>query len=383
MKIAQEVCGFTLGEADVLRKAVGKKIKELLDAQEQKFINGAVKNGADKNVAEELWQWILPFASYGFNKSHSAAYALIAYQTAYLKAHYPVEFMASVLTSEKADVERIAILIEECKKMQIEVLPPNINESLKNFTVVPQKNQIRFGLLAIKNVGENIIDTITAERKANGQFSTMSDFINRIHSKDLNKKSMEALIKAGAFDQFAERNQLLKNLEKLLEIARENQKTKNSAQIGLFASIKTAPFEIKLDPYPPAKQFEKLMWEKELLGLFVSSHPLQSYRRLFETKTFPISKIDQGAVNKKVILGGIISQVKKIITKNGKPMVFMKLEDLTSKTEIVVFPNLLESKPEIFQENKIVFVAGRVDDRNGELKVVADDVQEILTPRES
>jgi DNA polymerase-3 subunit alpha len=194
---------------------------------------------------------------------------------------------------------------------------------------------------------------------------------------------MEALIKAGAFDQFAERNQLLKNLEKLLEIARENQKTKNSAQIGLFASIKTAPFEIKLDPYPPAKQFEKLMWEKELLGLFVSSHPLQSYRRLFETKTFPISKIDQGAVNKKVILGGIISQVKKIITKNGKPMVFMKLEDLTSKTEIVVFPNLLESKPEIFQENKIVFVAGRVDDRNGELKVVADDVQEILTPRES
>jgi DNA polymerase-3 subunit alpha len=218
MKIAQEIAGFTLGEADVLRKAVGKKIKELLDAQETKFIQGAIKNGVEKKIAEEIWQWILPFAAYGFNKSHSAAYALIAYQTAYLKAHYPVEFMASVLTSEKADVERIAVLIEECKKMQIEVLPPNINESLKNFTVVPDKNQIRFGLIAVKNVGEGIIEAVTSERKANGPFLTMSDFIYRVHTKDLNKKSMEALIKAGAFDQFAERNQILQNLEKLLEL---------------------------------------------------------------------------------------------------------------------------------------------------------------------
>ncbi len=398
MKIAQEICGFTLGEADVLRKAVGKKIKELLDAQEQKFINGAINNGVDKKVAEELWQWILPFAAYGFNKSHSAAYALIAYQTAYLKAHYPVEFMASVLTSERADVERIAVLIDECKKMQIEVLPPNINESLKNFTVVPEKNpaspsaspnrgerqggQIRFGLLAIKNVGENIIDAVVQERKNAGAFANMSDFIYRVQSKDLNKKSMEALIKAGAFDQFAERNQLLSNLEKLLEIARENQKNKNSAQIGLFASVKTAPKEIKLEPSVPAKAFEKLMWEKELLGLFVSSHPLQGYRKLFESRCFPISKITQETVNKKIILGGIISGVKKIITKTGKPMIFMKLEDLTSKMEIVVFPNLLEANPLALQENKIVFIAGRVDDRNGEIKVVADDVQEIVTPKE-
>jgi len=227
MKIAQEICGFTLGEADVLRKAVGKKIKGLLDAQEHKFVEGAIKNGVDKKIAEELWQWILPFASYGFNKSHSAAYATIAYQTAYLKAHYPVEFMASVLTSEKADVERIAFLIDECKKMDVEVLPPNINESLKNFTVVPEKNQIRFGLIAIKNVGTNIIDAIVQEKKAKGPFKSIGDFIYRIHSKDLNKKSMEALIKAGAFDQFAERNKLLQNLEKLLEIARENNKLKD------------------------------------------------------------------------------------------------------------------------------------------------------------
>src|SRR3989339_992497 len=293
MKIAQEVCGFTLGQADVLRKAIGKKIKDLLDAQKDKFTNGAIENGASKQVAKELWQWILPFAAYGFNKSHSAAYATIAYQTAYLKAHYPVEFMASVLTSEKADVERISFLIDECKKMDVEVLAPNINESLKNFTVVPEKNQIRFGLLAVKNVGTNIVDAIVEERKNNGRFSTISDFINRVKSKDLNKKSMEALIKAGAFDEFAERNQLLQNLEKMLEIARENNKNTNSNQMGLFASsgIKITSKEIKLEPAPPASEFERLGWEKELLGLYVSSHPLNSFKKLFEKRTTPLIKL--------------------------------------------------------------------------------------------
>ncbi|MEK7658525.1 MAG: DNA polymerase III subunit alpha [Patescibacteria group bacterium] len=386
MKIAQEICGFTLGEADVLRKAVGKKIKNLLDAQEVKFIDGAVKNGVSKKIGEELWQWILPFAAYGFNKSHSAAYATIAYQTAYLKSHYPVEFMASVLTSEKADVERIAFLIDECKKMNVEVLPPNINESLKNFTVVPKNppagGQIRFGLLAIKNVGVNIIDAVVEERKANGKFSSISDFIHRVKSKDLNKKSMEALIKAGAFDEFAERNRLLQNLEKMLEIARENNKNNNSNQIGLFASagVKITS-EIKLEPATPASNFEKLGWEKELLGLYVSSHPLYSFKKLFENKTTPISRIDASFVNKKIIVGGLVSSVKKIITKNGKPMLFMKLEDLTGKTEIIIFPNLLERNPAALQENKIIFVAGRVDDRNGEIKIVADDAQEIIVPK--
>jgi len=384
MKVAQEIAGFTLGGADVLRKAVGKKIKELLDAQENKFIDGTVKKGFNIKIAKELWQWILPFANYGFPKAHAAAYATIAYQTAYLKAHYPVEFMASVLTSEKADVERIALLIEECKKMDIEVLPPNINESLKNFTVVPDQQKIRFGLLAIKNVGANIIEAVVQERKDHGPFTSIGDFINRVNSKDLNKKSMEALIKAGAFDAFNERNQLLANLEKLLEIARENQKQKSNGQIGLFAFAPTAiKTEIKLEPAQPAHLLEKLTWEKELLGLYVSSHPLQGFKKLFETKTVAMATIDKSMVNRKIILGGLISQVKKIITKTGKPMLFMKLEDLTAKTEIVIFPNLLEAKPECLKENKIVFVVGRVDDRNGEIKIVADDVQEIITPRES
>jgi len=382
MKIAQEVCGFTLGEADVLRKAVGKKIKEFLDAQEAKFINGAIENGASKKVAQELWQWILPFASYGFNKSHSAAYATIAYQTAYLKAHYPVEFMASVLTSERADVERISFLIDECKKMNVEVLAPNINESLKNFTVVEGKNQIRFGLLAIKNVGVNIVDAVVEERKINGKFTSISDFIHRIKSKDLNKKSMEALIKAGAFDEFEERAKLLANLEKMLEIAREANKNINSKQIGLFASAGVKiNSDIKLEPATPVTNFEKLGWEKELLGLYVSGHPLDGFKKLLASRTTPIIKIDNTFVDKKLIIGGLISSVKKIITKKGQPMLFMKVEDLTGKMEVVIFPNLLERNPNALQENKIVFVAGRVDDRNGEIKIVADDAQEILVPK--
>ncbi len=383
MKIAQEISGFTLGEADVLRKAVGKKIKDLLDAQEAKFISGAIKNGVSNKIAKQLWQWVLPFASYGFNKSHSAAYATIAYQTAYLKAHYPVEFMASVLTSERNDVDRISFLIDECKKMEVEVLAPNINESLKNFTVVDGKSQIRFGMLAIKNVGINIIDAIVEERKNNGKFSSIGDFIYRVKSKDLNKKSMEALIKSGSFDEFAERNQLLSNLERMLEIARENNKNGNSNQMGLFASVKISNNEIKLEPAKPASNFEKLGWEKELLGLYVSSHPLNEFKKLFATRTTPIAKIDETFVDKKLVVGGLISNVKKIITKKGQPMLFMKLEDLTGKTEVVIFPNLLERNPNALQENKIVFVAGRVDDRNGEIKIVADDVQEILVNRES
>ena len=355
----------------------------MLDAQEAKFISGAIKNGVSNKIAKQLWQWVLPFASYGFNKSHSAAYATIAYQTAYLKAHYPVEFMASVLTSERNDVDRISFLIDECKKMEVEVLAPNINESLKNFTVVDGKSQIRFGMLAIKNVGINIIDAIVEERKNNGKFSSIGDFIYRVKSKDLNKKSMEALIKSGSFDEFAERNQLLSNLERMLEIARENNKNGNSNQMGLFASVKISNNEIKLEPAKPASNFEKLGWEKELLGLYVSSHPLNEFKKLFATRTTPIAKIDETFVDKKLVVGGLISNVKKIITKKGQPMLFMKLEDLTGKTEVVIFPNLLERNPNALQENKIVFVAGRVDDRNGEIKIVADDVQEILVNRES
>jgi len=381
------LAGFTLSEADVLRKAVGKKIEKLLQAQEEKFIQGMVNNGIKKETALKIWQWILPFARYGFNRSHSAAYATIAYQTAYLKTHYPVEFMASVLTSEKADIERIALLIEDCKRMGIKVLAPNINESLKNFTVVPGKNKIRFGLVAIKNVGENVIDVIVNEVKNNGPFKSIEDFVQRVNSKDLNKKSLESLIKAGAFDEFAERNQLLHNLERLLEWSKETQKNKANGQKGLFEKLDAGNFNnhIHLEKTKPATNFEKLNWEKELLGLYVSSHPLEEYKNILAKKTLSLAEIRNyyglGLNNNKerVRVGGIISGIKKIITKKGQPMLFVKLEDLTDKTEVVVFPGVVERNAAAFQENKIVFITGRIDFRDNAPKILADQVEEIIT----
>ena len=377
LKIVQNLAGLTLSEADVLRKAIGKKIRKLLMEQKEKFIKGMKANGIEETTTQKIWAWIEPFASYSFNRSHAACYATIAYQTAFLKAHFPSEFMAAVLTSERNDIERIAVLIQECKKMGLEVLPPDVNESFIFFSVVPKKNQIRFGLSAIKNVGINIVETIVKERKANGPYLSIQDFISRISCKDLNKKSLESLIKAGVFDKMSERNQLLFNLERLLEYSRESQKAKQNGQTGLFDKIGFNN-EIRLSVAEPALEEEKLAWEKELLGLFISSHPLNGFKKILEKKTTAIAKISSITPGKKVRVGGIISKIKKIITKTGKPMLFISLEDLTDKIEVIVFPGIIEKNPTLFLENKIVFIEGRIDVRDGMPKMICETVEEII-----
>jgi len=340
------------------------------------------------------------FTANGFivHNSHSTGYGIIAYQTAYLKANYPVEFMAAVLASEKQDVERIAFLLEECKRMNIEVLPPDINESFKNFAVV-DKNKIRFGLLAIKNVGHNIVETIVNERAAHGKYQSIGDFVNRTLSKDLNKKSMEALIKTGAFDKLEERNMLLGNLERLLTCSREIQNNKKNGQKGLFdgSKMKTT---INLEQMEPAGAAEKLQWEKELLGLFVSGHPLETCPKSVAKKTVPISKILQeltktedqpgfplnvpDKIFKKIMPGtrlkicGLISRIKKIITKSGRPMFFVKIQDLTGEIEAIIFPNSAEQYAHVLQENKIVIVSGRVDFKDDSPKMIVDGIEEII-----
>jgi len=384
MKIAQEMAGFTLAEADVLRKAIGKKIKKLLMGQKEKFIEGMKKNNIPEQVALQIWYWIEPFASYSFNRSHAAAYATLAYQTAYLKAHFPAEFMAALLTSERNDVERISVLITECRKMGLEVLPPDINESFIFFSVVPKKNQVRFGLSAIKNVGSNVVEIIVEERKAKGHYASIDDFISRVSSKDLNKKSFESLIKAGVFDKMAERNQLLQNVERLLEFSRETQKTKVNGQNGLFDGLQYNS-KMSLAAAPPANEKEKLAWEKELLGLFVSSHPLNEFRKILEKKVTPISSLPDhiSRRNVRVRIGGMISGIKKIITRSGKPMLFVNLEDLKGRIEIVVFPSAIERNPTIFQENKIVMIEGRLDSKDGIPKVICEGVEEIIDIKEN
>lgn len=376
MRIARDLAGFTLSEADILRKAVGKKIKSLLLEQKEKFIDGMVDNGIKEDTAQKIWQWILPFARYGFNKSHSTCYATIAYQTAFLKANFPIEFMTAVLASERADIERIAFLIEECKRMGINVLPPDINESDENFTVTGKK-EIRFGLEVIKNVGHNVVSTIVQERKRGGAFDSIADFINRIEAKDLNKKSLESLIKAGVFDKLSERKQLLVNLEMLLNWKREVQRQKAIGQRGLFDGIKFN-HEIPLKPTLPATKKEKLNWEKELLGLFVTSHPLEDFKEILKKRALPIAKVAREFFGKRVKVLGIISNVKRIITRNGKPMLFVTIEDLTDRIEVVAFPKVIERNPTSFQENKIVLVSGQVNTKDGVPKLICEDIEEII-----
>jgi len=378
LQIARDLAGFSYGQADILRKAIGKKIKSLLNEQKDKLIQGMRDNKVPDRVAKEIWEWILPFAQYGFNRSHSCSYAMIAYQTAWLKANYPIEFMASLLTSERHDLEKIAFLIEECKKMKIEVLPPDINESLTNFTVVAGQKQIRFGLSAIKNVGNNIVKAITQERKENGPFKNLGNFLSRINSKDLNKKSLESMARAGVFDSIIERNQILSNIEDILEFNREHQKKKNSGQRNLFEGKINLGSDIRLASVAPASKKEKLEWEKELLGLFITSHPLDSFKSLFDKKAFPLKIITRQIEGKKIRVAGILSNLKKIITKTGKPMLFVKLEDLTDKIEVVVFPSILERNPLSFRENKIVFITGRVSYKDNSPKIICDDIQEVI-----
>lgn len=380
MQIARELAGFSLAEADTLRKAIGKKIKSLLLEQKTKMIKGMQKNGIPERVAQEIWDWVLPFARYGFNRSHSACYAMIAYQTAYLKAHYPVEFMSALMTAESTDVERTGFLIEECKRMGIEVLPPDINESFRTFSVVPEEKKIRFGLLAVKNVGHNVVEAIVEERKRGGNFSSLEDFLLRIDPKVLNKKSLESLIRAGSFDQFGERGRLFANVEQLLDFARESQRKKQERQGGLFDTLSPHGISatLTLRSATAATEREKLRWEKELLGLYVSGHPLKEYQKALATKIIPLAQISQDFVGKLVKIGGVIGGIKKIITKTGKPMLFVNVEDETKSIEVIAFPAIIERNPTFFQENKIVMISGKVDARDGVPKIIANEVEEIV-----
>jgi DNA polymerase-3 subunit alpha len=378
MEIAKELAGFTLAEADILRKAVGKKIKKLLDEQKDKMIQGMIKNKIPSDVAQKIWQWAEPFASYGFNRAHAACYALIGYQTAYLKANFPTEFMSALMTSDENDIERIAFLVGECQEMDIKVLPPNINESLANFTVVGPKT-VRFGLAAIKNVGSNIVAAIVQERKNNGPYKSIADFIERVQSKDLNKKSLESLAKSGAMDVLGERNQLLLNMDSLLSFAKEIQKTKANGQASLFglnSNIETR--SLRLAEVPPAERKEKMSWEKELLGLYVSDHPIREHENYLKNNSIATNKITAKMAGSAVRVGGVITKIQKVITKaSGKPMLFVTLEDSSGKIEILVFPKQLEKNPVIWQEDKIVLISGKVTNRNDELKIICDSVEEI------
>ncbi len=383
MQIARDMAGFSLGDADVLRKAVGKKIASLLQEQKKKFIQGCKDNDVPEATAKKVFEFIEPFAGYGFNRAHAACYAMIAHQTAYMKANYPTEFMASLLTAEQNDTDRISILVEECGQMGIEVLPPDINESLKQFTAVmdSEEPRIRFGLLAIKNVGSNVVQTIIDERKTAGPYKNLEDFLSRVKTKDLNKKSLESLIKCGALDKFGERGQMLSNLEKLLLFVKErNQESLNgqSNLFGLAPALDVSP-KLNLEPTEPAEEKQKLGWEKELLGLYVTEHPFRYFQEYLNDIITPFSYLNEKLANQYINAAGIISNIKRIITKKGESMYFVRLEDTQGSTEVLVFPRTLQETAHIWQEDKMVITNGRVSDKDGEIKIIAGKSM-LITP---
>jgi DNA polymerase-3 subunit alpha len=377
MQIARDLAGFSLGEADVLRKAVGKKIKELVEEQREKFTEGCIKNGISEKVASLVFAFIEPFAGYGFNRSHAACYALIGYQTAYLKAHYPAEFMAALLTSSESHIDRIAIEVREAREMGIEVLPPHINESFENFAVIIDDDgtpRIRFGINAIKNVGHVIAETLVEERKKNGPFTSLENFLERVQNKDLNKKSLEALIKVGAFEGFGERNLLLENVDALLHYSKNLRSLAEVHSQSLFGGLDLPKATLTLEPKEAALQKTILVWEKELLGLYVSSHPIIEYQAYMKRHTLPIGDLDQKQGDMRITLGGVITAVRKVITKKGTPMYFATLEDLSGQIEILVFGRLAENSGELLKEDEIVLIDSKVSFKDGAPRVSAESI---------
>ena len=380
MQIARDLAGFTLAEADTLRKAIGKKIKSLLAEQKEKFVSRMISSKVEKSIARKLGELLEPFARYGFNRSHAASYARVAFETAYLKTYWPLEFMASLMNSDEKDIDRLSFLMKEAKELGIEVRPPEINTSYDGFT--PEEFQggpaIRFGLRAIKNVGSNVVRAIIKERSENGIFTNLEDFLGRIPYQDLNKKSLEALIKSGATDCLGERAALLENIELLLQHHRESAKQRNGAQDSLFnESAAASQPSLALKEVPPASPEERLRWEKELLGLFISGHPLEKFREVLSRQKLNIKLIKSFKAGSPVIIGGIIEELKKVLTRHNQPMLFLKLADFTDSIEAVVFPRLLSANGGVFQPDACVVLKGSISIRGGNPSIICDEARKL------
>ncbi len=409
MRIARDVAGFSLGGADILRKAVGKKIAKLLAEQEAKFIEGGVKMGHKEKEMKKLWQWIQPFAQYGFNKSHAASYARIAYQTAYLKTHYPNAFLAALLTSDYGDLDRIAIEINECERLKIKVLPPSVNHSFVEFGVDKDSGDIRFSLAAIRNVGTMVAEAVTEERKQNGTYKNLADFLTRLDKHYLNRKTLESLIKAGAMDDFGDRNSMSDNLDKIVEAVNDLHTDKNTCQMDLFDDGSEGPVMPKtqnlkfLDSFPNRDVTEeqgdcdntekgavalktrpnlmiRLSWEKDYLGLYLSDHPLRQFQGVLAKISQPICNCKEKPIGSRVKIGGMIISVKQILTKKGEPMAFAVLTDATfDKIELVVYPRVLLNSVSIIAKDKVVIIDGKLTERDGNKQIVCESIEELTS----
>ncbi|MES2623025.1 MAG: DNA polymerase III subunit alpha [Patescibacteria group bacterium] len=390
LMMAHKIAGYSWGEVDKFRKAVGKKIPEEMAAQKDKFIKGCVTHSKwSEKKASDVWKWIEPFAAYGFNKAHSVSYGRVAYVTAYLKANYPSEYMTAVLTAESGDLEGVAVSIKECRRMGITILPPSINESFGTFTVIPEYNKetgkdaIRFGLFSIKNLGEGIAQSIIDNRTKDGAFTSIENFLERIQDRNLNRKSLEALIKSGAMDDLGDRMDLLEGLEKYLEYNKSNAKI-DAAQGNLFDMFGGAEEAIvehkEITAQRPETLQQRLLWEKDLLGFYISGHPLDKYKSVFEKRDIDVLKVlAEGVAEKMYILGGIVERVKEIPTKKDplKKIIFFTLKDLSGEIEVVVFPKQVDEARKVIIEESCIVLKGKFSPHEDKKSLVFESAQKL------
>ena len=386
MKIANVLANYSLGDADILRRAMGKKIPAVMENEKEKFMAGAIENNIPEDKAEYIFDLMAKFAGYGFNKSHSAAYALIAYQTAYLKAHYPAQFMAALLSCDMNNTDKVVVYISECKDREIEVLPPDINESDKDFTVV--EDRIRFGLAAVKNVGEAALDSIIEERTTEGSFKSLEDFCCRVDLRRVNRRVLESLIKAGAFDSLGKkRSQIFAILDQALEQGQAAQRDRLSGQISLFAVMgsetKEQHAKLELPDIPEWPDQEKLSFEKETVGFYLTGHPLDAYMEdILAVTDTNLTEKKEWHEGQSLRVGGLIRDLKVKKTKKGKQMGIITLEDISGTTEVVVFPELYSQCIEILESETPVVIEGTVKkDERGD-NIIANGIDLLSMARE-
>ncbi|MBD3330615.1 DNA polymerase III subunit alpha [Candidatus Peregrinibacteria bacterium] len=378
LQLARDFAGFSLGEADILRKAVGKKIPSLLAEQREKFIRGACDLGHKKKFAQEVFKKVIePFAGYGFNKAHAVCYGLIAYQTAYLKAHYPVEFMSALLSSDATNTDRVVLEIKECNEMGIKILPPSINESLSNFTVV-DNDKIRFGLLAVKGIGEGPVRTIIDERKANGPYESLDDFASRVPYKIINKKLIQALSYSGALDEFGNRNQLAESYDEISNFAKSHQETALHGQTNIFGMMddsEQSASNLKLKSVNLSTPLQNLKWEKDFLGMYVSGHPLRGLTDYISRKAKLIGNIAEKDINKNVKIIGMLSDLKRLTTKTGGSMATFMLEDPTARISAIMFPRDFAKFGNQLENDSVVSIEGKLNHRRDEYQIAVNAVR--------
>ncbi len=406
MQVVRDLAGYSYGRSDLVRRAMGKKKMDVMEEERQYFIHGkedengnieiagCIRNGVPEDVANKIFDDMIDFAKYAFNKSHAAAYGVVSYETAYLKAYYPVEFMAALITSVMGNTDKVVEYIRECSALEIEILKPDINKSFGKFSV--EGHNIRFGLAAVKNVGINVINNIIKERETNGEFKDFADLVKRLDSKDLNKRVLESLIKCGAFDNISDnRASLMMGYEKLLESVSMDRKKNVKGQISLFDGLQmgeeVVEVEHEVSSIPKVNEFEereRLALEKEVLGMYVSGHPLGQYEKELKNNT----SIDNGKINalkedveaylnldeKEVILGGMIVNKRIQTTKRNDIMAFLELEDLYGTIEVIVFPQVLKQYNTILNEDNIIYIKGKLSIKEEEnAKLIAREIRDI------